>query len=146
MNWDQQLMLFSTIVAAICAVIAAAVSVGVWSKARSSNQRITEGDAIVRAHVDRSLGSLRASIHEVKSGMDAMEQLVARIATRQETDKENVLRPRDLGVIHEKINRVAEQLAETRAQAHTETRLLNEQLKVLQRLIQDMNLTPRSRR
>jgi hypothetical protein len=128
-------MLFSTIVAAICAVIAAAVSVGVWSKARSSNQRITEGDAIVRAHVDRSLGSLRASIHEVKSGMDAMEQLVARIATRQETDKENVLRPRDLGVIHE-----------TRAQAHTETRLLNEQLKVLQRLIQDMNLTPRSRR
>ena len=136
-DWNAVLAL-AACVAAACAVIAAVVSLYVLRRARSAlSRRMVDGEAVVRAHVDRYLGGFRASFSEIKKDVEAMGDTLAQIAARQETEEKHVLRPRDLGALHEKINRVAEELAAVRAQANTETRMLNEQLKVVQRLLQE---------
>ena len=123
---------------AVCAVIAAAVSLAVWRRARSSDSRIADGDRSVREHADRSLHQLREQLDQVSESQDEIRGAVARIEAHQESEEKHVLRPRDLGAIHEKVNRVAEEQAATRAQVHSETRMLSEQLRVLQNLVQQL--------
>jgi len=123
----------AAIVAATCAVIAAAVCVGVWRRVRSLDvvgQQIIDGDAAVKRHAEESLEEIRERVGE-------MGNALARIETRQAEDEKHVLRAKDLGAIHEKINRLAEDLAATRAQSITQSQMIGEQLRVLQRLMQD---------
>ena len=114
----------AAIVSAMCAIVAATVSVAVWRKARASDlgSRIDDGDAKARAHVDRSVDELRRTtaeqVGEIRQTVDHMaEQLdgVRQQAARIEADTGHMLRPRDLGRIHEKINVVAQDSAATRA-------------------------------
>jgi hypothetical protein len=70
---------------------------------------------------------------------------IARLQTQQASEAQHGLKLRDLSPVHEKINRVAEDLAATRAQATTQAQMLGEQLRLLQRLAQD-SLTSQRRR
>jgi len=108
-EWDWgTALLGASALCALCAVTAAAVSVAAWRRARDISEQVAE-----------------------------MRSAVERIETVVETEEKHILRPRDLGAIHEKINRVAEDLAAARAQSNTQTKMLNEQLRLLQRLVQD---------
>lgn len=137
-DWGLLVLIAAALLSAVCAVIAALVSLAVWRKARSGDlaARIDDGDAAVREHADRELAAIRRSVGDVCESMDEVRGAVARIEARQESEEKHVLRPRDLGAIHEKVNRVAEELAAVRAQGHAETRMLSEQLRVLQQLVQ----------
>ena len=77
------------------------------------------------------------SLEEIRDRVGEMGDTLARIETRQAEDEKHVLRARDLGAIHEKINRLAEDLAATRAQSTTQSQMIGEQLRLLQRLVQD---------
>ncbi len=106
LDWGAWLTL-AAVVSAACAIVAAAVSVGIWRRGADDRAQVA-----------------------------ALARVVARIEMHQESEDKHVLRPRDLGAIHERINRVAEELAATRAQASTETRMLSEQLSIVQRLLE----------
>ncbi len=129
----------AAMVSAVCAVIAAAVSVWVWRQLRASDlvERIAEGDAAVKQHADLALEAIRSSVAAVGASLGDVAETIARIETHQAADQAHVLRPRDLAAIQEKINRVSEDLAATRAQTTTQTQMLGEQLRLLQRLVQD---------
>lgn len=124
----------AAVVSAVCAVIAAAVSVWIWRSLRSGDigRQIHEGDTAVRTHVDRTIGAIAGQLSGVRDA-------VARMEARQATEEKHVLRPRDLNAIHDRMNKLAEEAASSRAQATTETRMIGEQLRVLQRLIQDIS-------
>lgn len=133
----------AAITAAACAVVAAMVCVGVWRKVRASalgasdlGKRIADGDSAVKLHADQALNAMRESVDEMSERVGDMGDAIARIETHQAAEEKHVLRPRDLGAIHEKINRAVEAIAETRAQSSAELRGLSEQVKVLQRLVE----------
>lgn len=136
----------AAIVSATCAVVAAAVSLWVWRQLRHGDigQQIAAGDAAVKAHADESLDEIRVSVAAVDRNLVDVGEAIARIEARQAVEEQHVLRPRDLGAMHEKINRVSEDLAATRAQTTTQTQMLGEQLRLLQRLVQDNLRTRRS--
>jgi hypothetical protein len=128
-------------IAALCAVVAAAVCVLIWRSARSGDMgtKIDAGDRAVKEHADRALGQIRESLDDVRDA-------VARIEVHQESEEKHVLRPRDLGAIHDRVNRVAEELAATRAQSTAENKMLSEQLRILQNLVQQQSYTNRNYR
>jgi hypothetical protein len=107
----------------ICCMVCAVICVMIWSKFRKNfSQQITAGDDAVRAHANAELEDIRESI--------------ARIEQRQETEAEHVLRPRDLGRIHEKINALALEGAARGAKSDAQNTAIAEQIKVLQRLVE----------
>lgn len=110
----------AAVVSALCAIIAATVSVAVWRKARVSDlaARIDDGDAANSEAIEE----MRGDLHQVQTA-------VAQI----QVDTGHMLRPRDLGKVHEKINAVAENTAETRAHVSA----LREQLNVIQKLLME---------
>lgn len=130
----------AAVVSACCAILAACVSLAVWRQARSGDysRLISDGDARVKAHADAAYEDLRETV-------DDMRDTLGRIESHQTADEKHVLRARDLSPLHEKINRVAEDVAAIRAQATTETRMLSEQLRILQRLVQENGQSHRSR-
>lgn len=136
MEWEAVRSL-AAVISAICAIVAAGVSVAVWRKARSSDlgSKIESGDKAIKAHADQAIGKLEDSITELDDKLGEFGEAIARIEAHQETEGEHVLRPRDLGKIHEKINSVAQELSAVRAQSQTETRMLSEQLRVIQQLL-----------
>lgn len=136
MDWEG-LRSLAAVVSALCAIVAAGVSVAVWRKARSSDlgSKIESGDKAIKDHADKGLGRQEESIVEIREQLAEFGEAIARIEAHQETETAHVLRPRDLGQIHEKINTVAHELAATRAQSQTETRMLSEQLRVMQDLL-----------
>jgi len=140
-NWDA-VQLLVAIVCALCAVISATVCLLIWRKAKTGDlgQQIADGDARVQAHAEQLLGHIRDDV-------DAVRDAVARIESHQAADDKHVLRARDLSPLHEKINRVAIEVAETRSRTSAENRALGEQMKVLQGLMQNLltNSTGRSR-
>jgi hypothetical protein len=146
-DWES-LIILATVLSALCAVTAATVSVLVLRKTRPGNigQQIALGDAQVKDHVDRLLGVIRATVGEMSGSLDDTRNMIARIEAHQASEEKHVLRPRDLAAIHEKVGRVAEELASTRAQASTETKMLSEQLRVLQQIMLDRLGLPRSYR
>jgi len=106
----------AAVISACCAMVAATVSVAVWRKARSTDLsgRIDGGDLDAKAHTDRSVSALReqtsSTVQEIRQTVDHLSQQVdevRQVATRMEADAQNMLRPRDLGRVHEKINAVA---------------------------------------
>lgn len=119
---------------AACALVAAAVCVWIW---RQTAARIADGDAAVKQHADQSLGVLRSAMANMARNVTEATDAIARMEAHQASEEKHVLRLRDLGAIHEKINRLAEDQAATRAQTTTQTQMLGEQLRLLQRLVQD---------
>lgn len=80
--------------------------------------------------------ALQDELVELRTDMERIKSLTHRIETRVQNEREYTLRPKDLGAIHTRINKLAEELAASRAQMSTETRMLSEQLRVLQKLLQ----------
>lgn len=122
-GWEA-LKAWASIISAICAMVAAAVSVAVWRKARVSDlgARIEGGDREIKAHVDRSVSDVRRAnssaiqgILETVKELQEQSEATATAVARIETDCVHMLRPRDLGRLHEKINAVATDSASTRA-------------------------------
>jgi septal ring factor EnvC (AmiA/AmiB activator) len=136
MEWEA-IRSFAAVISAVCAIVAAGVSVAVWRKARSSDlgTKIESGDKAIKAHADQAIGKLEETVVELEDKLGEFGAAIARIEAHQETEGAHVLRPRDLGAIHEKINVVAHELAATRAQSQTETRMLSEQLRVIQDML-----------
>jgi len=120
----------AAIVASACAVVAAVVCVAMYRRVRSVDvvRRINEGDAEIKRHAEAALDELAARI-------DDMGDALKRIEAHQTSEEKYVLRPRDLGAIQDKINHVAEDLAATRAQTTTQTQMIVEQLRLLQKLV-----------
>ncbi len=127
------MQLLVAIVCALCAVLSSAVCVVIWRKAKTGDlgQAIADGDARVKAHAEQLLGDIRDDVDEVRA-------TVSRIESRAEAEDRHLLRPRDLSPLHEKINKMAVEVAETRAASTAENRALGEQMKVLQGLMQNM--------
>lgn len=119
------------VIAAVCAVASACVSVSIWRKARTTDfgPQIIAGDASVRAHVETELSG-------IDTKLDELTDSIARIEQRQETEAEHVLRPRDLGRMHEKINALALEGAARGAKADAQNLAITEQIRVLQRLVE----------
>lgn len=122
-NWEAVRSL-AAIVSALCAIVAALVSVSVYRKARTNDHssQISAGDDKVKQHADRVVDELRRTTADKVEGIEEtvgeilkqQGQLQANLA-RVENDTEHMLRPRDLGRVHEKINAVATDAAATRA-------------------------------
>lgn len=147
MDWEA-VRSTASVISALCAIVAALVSVAVYRKARSSDlgARIETGDKSVKAHADSELSAMRTAnaqaiakiedtCTEMRDELTEVGKTIARIEAHQETESDHVLRPVDLGKIHEKINSVALEVAAVRAQSQTETRMLSEQLKVIQNML-----------
>jgi hypothetical protein len=122
----QTLVAWAAIVSAICAVIAAAVSIMAWRKTGSKDlsSKIERGDRAARQHADESSRAIRRELTTQSRRMAELEDGMARIEQQQSHN----LTSRDLGPIHEKINRVAENLAANTAS----TNAMREQLRVMQ--------------
>lgn len=146
-DWEAMRSL-AAVLSAVCAIVAATVSVMLYRKARSSDlgSKIEVGDKSVREHADKTVAAMReanaAAIAKIEATcahlteqVDEVCDSVARIEARQENEEQHVLRPVDLGKVHDRINKVAEELAATRAQSTTETKMLYEQLKVIQQIL-----------
>lgn len=131
-DWNAT-QLVVVMVCALCAVASASVCAVIWRKLRTGDlgQQIAEGDARVKAHAEQLLGDIRDDV-------DAVRDAIARIESHQATEDRHLLRARDLSPLHEKFNRIAIELAETRAQTTAENRALGEQMKVLQGLLQNL--------
>jgi len=153
-----------TLTAGVAAIAAAIICWRIWRAAKSA---IVDGDALVKAHSDRSIAQLRVTVSgmhrtlgDVNAGVKRIEEVqkerqgqvesiredIARIEEHQEHEEKTVLRPRDLGVLHDKINGVSERLAGAQATSTAENKALSEQMKVLQRLVQDNLALRRSER
>lgn len=120
------LQALASVLSAVCAVIAAGVSVLVWRKARADDlsEKIDDGDARTRKQTDRSIAAVKNELDQLNHRVSDMEDGVARI----EVSQGHHLAAKDLGPIHDKINRVAEQLAANTAT----TNAMREQLRVIQ--------------
>ena len=122
MSWEA-LRTMAAVISALCALIAAGVSLAVWRKARSSDlgKKIEDGDKSVRQYAERVSEEFREALEQVQEGL-------ARVETLQETEAKHMVRHNDLSRIHDKINRVAEDSAATREAV----RGVNEQLRIIQ--------------
>lgn len=120
------LQAMAAVISAMCAIVAATVSVLIWRKARAGDlsKQITKGDNDAKKHIDRSIAGVNQRLSTMDTRMSDVEDGVARIEQQQTHN----LTARDLGAVHEKINRVAENLAANTAS----TNAMREQLRVLQ--------------
>lgn len=120
---DEEFMTAVVVCCAICVAICTAISVFIYRQLRATDlvKSIAEGDTSVRAHVDQQIAAIAAT--------------VTRIEHHQESEDRHVLRAKDLGPLHDKINRVSEGLAAIQAQSQAENKGLSEQLKVVQQML-----------
>lgn len=118
-SW-QAISSWAAMISALCAMVAATVSVAMYWKARANDHSSTirDGDNAVKQHAEKSIGELRAatarSVQSIEGKVDALGQIMAVVRqdmVRMEKDSDHVLRPRDLGKVHEKINVLAQQVA-----------------------------------
>lgn len=130
MDWNS-LNGAAAVVSAICAVIAATVSVLVFLKARSGDfsSKIERGDMAQKKHTDRQVTQINSKLNQQDERMGEIEDSLARIEQQQQHN----LTARDLGPLHEKINSVALQLAANTAA----TKASGEQLGVIHRLLME---------
>lgn len=121
----EDLQAMAALISSGCAIIAATISVLVWRKARAGDlsKQITKGDSDAKRHIDRSIAGVNQRLSTMDTRMGEVEDGVARIEQQQLHN----LTARDLGPMHEKINRLAENLA-----ANTSTtNAMREQLRVV---------------
>jgi hypothetical protein len=119
----------------VCAVVAICALILVWRQSATLDElreaidelrnAIAAGDKDTKAHTDRTVVELRESLADVRT-------IVSRIEGHQSQQDKHGLHARDLGPLHDKINRVAEQQAETRGELTEVARMLREQLRILQ--------------
>lgn len=111
-----------------CAVICTAVAVFVWRQhatVAELRRAIGDGDQAVMKDVQEA-------VEELRGDFGAVRAIVVRVEAHQATEQKHALTARDLGPLHDKINRVAEQQAETRGELTEVARMLREQLRILQ--------------
>ncbi|MEW5833643.1 MAG: hypothetical protein AB1832_01145 [Pseudomonadota bacterium] len=134
MEWWNSVNSMAAVISCVCSVIAAGVSVAVFVKARSGDfaKKIESGDREQRKHTDNIARRIERDLSEQGDRIGEIEETVARIAQQQQHN----LTARDLGPMHEKINRVAEQVAATTA----ETKGVREQLAVIHSLLLEKRL------
>lgn len=121
-------MLAAFVVCAVCALISMAVAVFVWRQQEAVaalRRAIGEGDSAV-------MGDMHSAVDELREEIGDVRAIVARIEAQQSSQEKHVLHARDLSPLHEKINRVAEQQAESRGELNEVARMLREQLRILQ--------------
>lgn len=120
----QQVHTMAAVASAAIALLAFAFSWMAYRQSRHGDvaKAITDGDAQARAHTERHVEQMRAAnsaaIAEIREKVNDIEdQLVevrdslARLETQQGADRDQMLRPRDLGAMHEKINTVSSRVA-----------------------------------
>jgi len=122
----QTLVAWAAILSAICALSALIVSIKALRRSQSKEltTKIEKGDRAARLHADESSRDIRKELTTQSRRLAELEDGVARIEQQQSHN----LTARDLGAVHEKINRVAENLAANTAS----TNAMREQLRVLQ--------------
>lgn len=91
------------LICAIAAVVAAIAAIAIW---RSASKVVTD--------------------------VDALSDSVARLEASSESEERHMLRPRDLGGIHDKINVIATEVANLRGTQDAQYKALFEQLRILQ--------------
>jgi len=125
MGWSD-LQAVAAVVSAICAIVAVVMSWLIWRKAQATDlsAKIDSGDRATRRHADQVGRDIRQQLETQTRRMSEMEDSVARIEQQQA----HTLTARDLGAVHEKINRVAEQISANSAT----TNAMREQLRVIQ--------------
>lgn len=125
MQWND-LQAAAAVISSICAIVAATVSVLVWRKSRSNDlsAKIDDGDKATRKHTDQVNRDIRQELRQQTGRLGELEDSVARIEQQQA----HTLTARDLSAVHEKINRVAEQISANSAM----TQAMREQLRVIQ--------------
>jgi len=126
MDWETARNIV-TVVTGASAVIATSVSVAVYRRSRTADLtgRIESGDRAIRKHTDKVVSEMKDRQERFDGRLADIEDGIARI----EAEQKHHLTARDLGHIHEKINRVAEDVSAGRA----ESKALNEQLQVVLR-------------
>jgi hypothetical protein len=128
LNWET-IRAVAEVVSACCAITAAAVSLVVYRKAKAGDltAKMDSGDRAIRKHTDRSIGEVKSELGKLSTRMAEVENSNARI----EENQAHCLVGKDLGPLHEKINRIGEQLAGNTAT----TQGVREQLRVLHDLL-----------
>jgi len=133
----QPLIVAACVLSAFCAMVSTMICVWMWHSVR---EQIKHGDDGVKDHGERSLSEIRGAVNRIEVNgirreeqIDEMQEAIARIEATSEVDGKNVLRARDLGVIHEKVNTIAQSVAELRGQQAAQHNALREQLQLLQR-------------
>jgi len=147
----QPVIVAACVVSAICAVISALACIWIW---RNVREQIQDGDNDVKNHSERSLAEIRGTVNRIEQHQvrrdDQITDLadsIARIEAAGEVDDKHTLRPRDLGTIHDKINLIAQDVANLRGQQTAQHNALREQLTLLQHsLVRASNFNPRSNR
>ncbi|WP_430391084.1 hypothetical protein [Dyella sp. 20L07] len=115
----------AAVVSAMCAIVAAGVSLAVLRKARSADMthRIDAGDRATRKHTDKSVSEIKQTLVDVDQRLSDLEGGVARMSQEQQ----HALKARDLGPMHEKINGLAQAVAANTAT----TKAVQEQMRLL---------------
>ncbi|MGB3749439.1 MAG: hypothetical protein WA961_14665 [Rhodanobacter sp.] len=116
----------AAVLSAVCAIVAATVSVLIWRRVRSNDlsAKIDDGDKATRKHADQVSRDIKQQLTQQTNRMGELEESMARMEQQQA----HTLTARDLGAVHEKINRVAEQISANSAM----TQAMREQLRVIQ--------------
>lgn len=125
---EQTWMLAAVAVCVVCAVVSTTVAIFVWrqqASVASLRTAIGDGDQAVMGDMHTLMGDLREEVGDLRATL-------ARIEAQQSSAEKHVLHARDLSPLHEKINRLAEQQAESRGELNEVTRMLREQLRILQ--------------
>lgn len=125
MEWLNNVSAVAAVIGALCSVICAGVSVAVFFKAKRGDftKKIEKGDADARRHADQHARRIDRELAEQGDRIGSMESMLARIEQQQQHN----LVARDLSPLHEKINRLGENVAAATA----ETRAMREQLAVI---------------
>lgn len=120
-------MIGVVVICVLCAVISTVVVLVMWNQQRPGDiqRHITEGDAAVRQHLD-------AELSEVKEEVTAVREALVRMEERQRAEDRHALQRSDLEPLHVRTQRLAEQQAEMRGELTEVTRMLREQLRILQ--------------
>jgi hypothetical protein len=86
-----------------------------------------------------SIVEIRGTVNRIEENglrreeqIDQMQDAIARIEASNEADEKHTLRPRDLGGMHEKINLIAQDLANVKGKQDAQYLALREQLTLLQ--------------
>lgn len=123
MTWES-IRSMAAVWSAICASFAALIAFLVYRRSRSTDlaKSIAEGDREIKAHADSKVEQMRqansAGIAEIRSTVSDIDErltevqaLLVRLETQQDADREQMLRARDLGPMHERVNVVSNRVA-----------------------------------
>lgn len=135
----QVIVAVACVISAGCAIICMLICLWIW---RSLHQEIEHGDNSVKDHGERSLLEIRNTVRRIdevqtrrEEQMGELQEAIARVEASSEADDKHVLRPRDLGSIHDKINVVAQEVAGLKGKSDAQYNALREQLSLLQRTL-----------